>query len=229
MGARTVILEAHIIRGIQQGRVTRLYLPAPNDSPPLKIGHAYPIKERFTEVEGGREVLRMPTCCYVEVIAQEVVQLHAATDHDARTAGFPDRLALFVDWKERHGETPAAVINGQWRQFDVPAWAVDFQLDNRRYLKDWSKGAVADYTHSPGGAPKGERDQTVEPEWLEDHAKRRREAFAESRQDLELERKADRLIAKLRHLRARARNGEDVSAELAATERALDQQERKAA
>lgn len=224
-----MILDPHITRGVQQGRVTRLYLPAPNDKTPLEIGHAYPIKERFTETEGEREVSRMPTRCYVEVLAQEMVRLQTVSDHDARVAGFPDRMMLFAWWKERHGETPAQILEGEFRTYEVRAWAVEFQLDNRRYLADWSKGAVSDYTRSPGGAPKGERDETVEPEWLDDHAKRRREMFADTRQDLELERKADRLIAKLRHLRARARNGEDVSAELAATERALDREERKAA
>lgn len=224
-----MILEAHIVRGVQQGRVTRLYLPAPTDRAPLEVGRAYPVKERFTEAEGDRQVTRIPTRCRVEVTGQAIVQLQLVTDKDARAAGFPDRMALFAWWKERHGETPAQILNGEFRTYDVRAWAVEFQVDDSRYLADWSKGAVADYTHSPGAAPKGERDQTVSPEWLEDHAKRRREAFEETRQDLELERKADRLIAKLRHLRARARNGEDVSAELAATERALDQQGRKAA
>lgn len=223
-----MIFDAATVRGIQQQRITRLYLPAKSDKEPIEIGGTIAVRERVTEQIGDRTKASNLTRCHVEVASLRLAQLCDATDQDARAAGFTDRWELWESWKERHGETAASIATGEFRRYDVRVWVLDITLNDRRYLADWSRGANNDYTHSPGGAPPGERDEVPDDAWLDEHARERREAFESTRQDELDRRETQRLTAKLRDAKARARKtGVDLSPEVAQIERQLDAMERK--
>ena len=132
-----MIVPAHTVTMIQQGKVTCLILPAAKaqtrhqpptafrrpkgvPKPPKVLREAYVVGQSYAVQAGYEDRPASAEKCRVRVVGKSLGLLDEIEGREAVAAGFDSLEDLYAHWRERHGTGPLAT---------VPVLVVWFELD----------------------------------------------------------------------------------------------------